>query len=207
MNRQRLILFLLLVVLALSIGYSVWRMPRQEKAPAGAAPRPRVPAKASSKAKTVPPPPEDKVVRLDLLECPRTGFTGFRRDIFKPLFYDESKVPPAPLRLPKPVPPPPSLPTRPPVMPPPPAGGIEPPPVVRDMARFTFLGYLKKDNRKTVFLSKDKEILLVHQGDKIGGKYEVTSVTDNALSIRVLSDGSEIVIPLVENRPLNVPMR
>lgn len=75
------------------------------------------------------------------------------------------------------------------------------------MARFTFLGYLKKDNRKTVFLSKDKEILLVHQGDKIGGKYEVTSVTDNALSIRVLSDGSEIVIPLVENRPLNVPMR
>ena len=36
------------------------------------------------------------------------------------------------------------------------------------MARYTFLGFLQKDNRKTVFLSRDKEIVLVKKGDKIG---------------------------------------
>lgn len=205
MNRQRLILFILLAVLALSIGYSFWRMPRQEKAPAGTAVHPQPVTKTSTRQKGEKGAvPQDKFVRLDLLECPKAGFTGFRKDIFKPIFRDESKVPQPPPMLPKPVPPP--LPPRQ-VVVPPPVASIEPPPVVRDMARFTFLGYLKKDNKKTVFLTKEKQILLVHQGDKIEGKYEVTSVTDTALSIRVLGDGSEIVIPLVENKPLNVQMR
>ncbi|WP_281875587.1 hypothetical protein [Geobacter hydrogenophilus] len=104
------------------------------------------------------------------------------------------------MMLPKAVPPPP--PAAPVALPPPMPVAPQPPQVVRDMAKFTFLGFLKKDNHKTIFLARDKEIILVRQGDKIAGNYEATTITDEALSIRSLTDGSEMVIPLVENRPL-----
>jgi len=73
------------------------------------------------------------------------------------------------------------------------------------MATFTFLGFLKKDNKKTIFLSNGKEIFVVKKGDKISGKYDVTSVTEEALTITSIQSGGEIVIPLVENRPLAAP--
>ena len=75
------------------------------------------------------------------------------------------------------------------------------------MARFTFLGFLKKDNRKTIFLSSDKEIYLVKKGDKIAGKYDVTNISDEALTISVTATGNEIIIPLVENRALSTATR
>jgi len=71
-----------------------------------------------------------------------------------------------------------------------------------EMAKFTFLGFLKKDNKKTIFLHKDNEIILVKKGDKIANKYEVTNITDDALTINSISGGSQIIIPLVENMPL-----
>ena len=58
-----------------------------------------------------------------------------------------------------------------------------------------------------IFLSKDKEIFVVKKGDKIGGKYEAANITDEALTISILPDGGEIIIPLVENRPLNAARR
>jgi len=71
-----------------------------------------------------------------------------------------------------------------------------------EMAKFQFLGFLKKDNKKTIFLHKDNEIILVKKGDKIANKYEVTSITDDALIINSTLGGGQIVIPLVENKPL-----
>lgn len=207
MNRQRLILFVLLVVFALSLGYSYLRMPRQQTV-AQQMSAPAIPRSPRDAKKPAPAAANDTAVRLDLLECRQGRFSGFRKNIFSPIFRDEARVSEAPV-LPKQVPPPMTLPA--PVPPPvpvqPPTAPPEPPPVVRDMARFTFMGFLKKDNRKTVFLTKDKEIILVRQGDKISGKYEATNITDEALTIRVLSDGSEIVIPLMESRPLSVPKR
>jgi len=82
---------------------------------------------------------------------------------------------------------------------------VEPTPMQREMATFTFLGFLKKDNRKTIFLSNDKEIFVVKKGDKISGKYDVTALTEEAITITSLESGGEIVIPLVENRPLAAP--
>lgn len=195
MNRQRLILSVLLVVLVLAAVVSYLRMPRQETV----AQLKNAPGKAASARKpSAAAAVDDRKLRLDLLECPSDRFAGFRRNIFRPIFRDETKLPPPMPVLPKPVPPPP-----PPVaLPPPMPVAPQPPQVVRDMARFTFLGFLKKDNRKTIFLARDKEILLVRQGDKIAGSYEATTITDDALSIRSLADGSEMVIPLVENRPL-----
>jgi hypothetical protein len=205
MNRRRLILFVLLVVFALSAVYSYIRMPRQQtvaqlkKAPG---------APSQRQGKTMPAAPRDeKKVHLDLLGCPQPRFAGFRTNIFRPIFHEEAKLVPAPPALPKPVPLPPPPPMPMPSVAPQPVPVSTPPPVVRDMARFTFMGFLKKDNQKTIFLTKDKEIILVRKGDKIGGTYEVTNVTDEALSIRVLSDGSEIVIPLVDQKPLSAQMR
>jgi hypothetical protein len=142
---------------------------------------------------------DERVLRLDLIDREQPGFKGYRRNIFKPIFTDEIammkqkavaiKPPPLP---PVPVPPP----------------KIEPPPVAppethqSTLARFVFLGYLKKDNRKTIFLSKDKDIILVRKGDKFAGRYEAKSITDQALTIVATDSGEEIIIPLLENQPL-----
>jgi len=198
MNRQKLILSVLLGVLMIAAIVSYFRMPRQQTV----AQLKKAPVKVTSARKpSAPVAADDRKLRLDLLECPSGRFTGFRRNIFRPIFRDETKLPPPMPALPKSVPPPPPVPA-PSVTPPPMPVAPQPPQVVRDMARFTFLGFLKKDNRKTIFLARDKEILLVRQGDKIAGSYEATTITDEALSIRSLADGSEMVIPLVENRPL-----
>ena len=197
MNRKRLILTVLLVVLVISVVVSFLRMPRQKRIEPSATPAP-APTRSAG-ARKAAPAPNDRSVRLDLLECRRKGFSGFRRNIFRPVFQAEAKLPPpGPPKLPKPVPPPPL---------PPVPQAPQPPQVVRDMAQFTFLGFLKKGTSKTIFLARDKEIILVRQGDKIAGKYEATTITDEALSIRSLSDGSEIVIPLVESRPLSAPRK
>ncbi len=73
------------------------------------------------------------------------------------------------------------------------------------MAKFTFLGFLKKDDKKTIFLAKENEILLVKKGDKIANNYQVANITDEALTINPISGEGQIVIPLVENMPLSAP--
>jgi len=70
------------------------------------------------------------------------------------------------------------------------------------MARFTFLGFLVKDDRKTVFLGKNSEIFVVRKGDRIENKYVVANVSNAALTIDSTTGGGEIVIPLIENQPL-----
>lgn len=212
MNRQKLILTVLLALLGVSLIYSFFRMPRQKRAstpassPAPAAKVAAVPRKAVS-----PPVAQQRVderkLRLDLLDATPPPFAGFRRNIFQPIFREETKpsrlpLPAPPVRpaLPKPPPPPPVAAPLPPAAP-------APTPVQQEMARFTFLGFMKKDNQKTIFLSSSNEIFLVKKGDKIAGKYEVTNITDEALTIHVLADGSEIIIPLVENKPLSAPRR
>jgi hypothetical protein len=82
------------------------------------------------------------------------------------------------------------------------AAPVVPQPETVALARFTFLGFLKKDAQRTIFLGKDNDIVLVKKGDKIAGRYEATSITDQALTLFVTDTGGEIVIPLIENRPL-----
>jgi hypothetical protein len=193
MNRQKLLLSALLAIFAIAIGSLYWRMPRQ-KTVASLTYGPGAKAKA-------PTPPgssraDDKKVRLYLLENTVGAFSGFKRNIFQPLFQ-ENRITAAgrPARTAKPV----SLP------PPGPATLVpQPTPVQRDMAQFTFIGFLKKENRKTIFLTGNNEIFLVKKGDTIAGKYQVVNITDEMLSIRSLADGWETIIPLTENRPLQV---
>jgi hypothetical protein len=209
MNRKKLALFILLIVLALAVVWSFLSIPRQKKvatlkyAPGQTQAALRATTAPAANAAKPPATPaaagDERVLRLDLIDREQPGFKGYRRNIFKPIFTDEIammkqkavaiKPPPLP---PVPVPPP----------------KIEPPPVAppethqSTLARFVFLGYLKKDNRKTIFLSKDKDIILVRKGDKFAGRYEAKSITDQALTIVATDSGEEIIIPLLENQPL-----
>jgi len=131
-------------------------------------------------------------LRLDLLDRQLPDFKGYRRNIFRPIFVDETKMAQvkAATRNRHPVlpPPPPPVPVQPMVM--------EPP--RPELAKFTFLGFLQKDKRKIIFLSRDKEIILVKKGDIFAGRYEASSISDQVLTIRVTDTGEEIVIPLME---------
>jgi len=208
MNRQKLTLFILLIVLVLAVVWSFMSVPRQKtvrtlkyapgqkQAPVTAAAPPAVTAAAQTSA---PAAGDERTLRLDLLEREQSGFKGYRRNIFKPLFTDEIRLMKQKALAFKPPPMPPVA-----VQPP----NVEPPPVAPPetlksaLARFVFLGFLKKDNRRTIFLSKDKDIILVKKGDKFAGRYEAKSVTDQALTIVATDSGEEIIIPLLENQPL-----
>jgi len=207
MNRQKLALFILVIVLLLAVVWSVMSVPRQKtvsqlKYAPGQTQKPVTAATpATNAAKSAPAPAatgDERVLRLDLLEREQSGFKGYRRNIFKPIFMDEIALMKQKAIAFKPPP-------LPPVVVPPPK--VEPPVAQPEtlqstLARFVFLGYLKKDNRKTIFLAKDKEIILVRKGDKFAGRYEAKSVTDQALTIVATDSGEEIIIPLIENQPL-----
>lgn len=211
MNRQKLALFILLIVLVLAVVWSFMSVPRQKTvstlkyAPGKtqqptAQGAPATSAANAAKQTSMPAAPGDeRTLRMDLLDREQSGFKGYRRNIFKPIFTDEIKLMKQMAVAIKPPPIPPVV-----VQPP----KVEPPPVAQPetlqstLARFVFLGYLKKDNRKTIFLSKDKDIILVRKGDKFAGRYEAKSVTDQALTIVATDSGEEIIIPLLENQPL-----
>ena len=203
MNRQRALLAALIAAFACSLVYSFLRMPRQKSVEKLT----YQPGMTAQPVKSVQNRDSEGVrVRLDLLERTKGGLPTGGRNIFKPIFEIGVKKPSVP--LPPPPPPPEIKPVPPPVpVPPPPPQVIEQTPEQRDLATFTFLGFLKKENRRTIFLTNGKEIFVVKKGDKISGKYNVTSLTDEALTISSLLDGREIVIPLVENKPLAAPRR
>ena len=194
MNRRKLTLAILLVVFAVAVVSSFLRKPPQQtvaklKYTSG--------MKADASRTTVKAQDENKL-RLDLLNKDQSRFSGFQRNIFRPIFTVEMKSPLYPLNQGKPV-----LPVPPPPPPLPPY--VEPAPAqkaMEDVARFTFLGFLQKENRKIIFLSRDNEITLVRKGDKIAGKYEVASITDEALTINLPATGEQIVVPLMENKAL-----
>lgn len=208
MNRQKLALSLLLIVLAVSIVVSYFRMPHQKEAPS-LKNRPGAPATvlrrgpAPAKGAAV----DDSGVHLALLDRAQPSFGGFRRNIFSPIFREEKS--PSTLKLPPPPPPPIKLPPPPPPVPvhapspPPPPPPTEEQLANQELAKFVFLGFLKKNGEKTVFLSSNNEIFLAKKGSRLGPKYQVSDLTDDAITIKSVAGGRELVIPLLENRALS----
>jgi hypothetical protein len=137
-------------------------------------------------------------VRLDLLDQHAAGFKGFKRNVFRPLFLQEADTVKRKLaKIPPPPPPPPPLPPPPPPPPPTPLQMMQ-----GEVTRFVYLGFLQKEKRRTLFLSRDNQIYLVKKGDKLLGKFEVTALTDTSFTVKAPQDGSELVVPLVENKQL-----
>lgn len=201
MNRQRLILFILVILFGIAAIWSYSAIPRPKtistlanKPGQQAKPKPAL-AVANKPARETD---DGTRLKISLLDKEPSGFKGYRRNIFKPVFVDALKVvkKQAIVRIVR--------------MPPPPivlAAPIQPVmilPEAAPLAHFTFLGFLKKGSAKTIFLANEKDILLVKKGDKVAGRYEATDISDQALTLTVTDTGETIVIPLIENRPLAV---
>jgi hypothetical protein len=190
MNRQRLLLLILLGVLALALAYAFWATPRQQRVPADGRPA------ATPRPGSAPPrqPEETNRLRLELLTREEKEFPGATRDIFR--FFGAPPVEP----------PPPPPPVEPPPLPPEEPLAEEPvtPEVRQELAQFTFLGYLQKNGIKTVFLSSNGEIFVVKKGNVFGKekRFQVTGITPEQLTIRQGDDPRPITIPLVEQAPL-----
>ncbi|MDD2336691.1 MAG: hypothetical protein PHD01_08945 [Geobacteraceae bacterium] len=201
MNRQRLVLLILVVLLVASSIWGIFSYPRQKnvaklKYSLGAR---AVSVRNRSKADG---PATSKIdsgtLRINQLES-RPVFSEYQRDIFSPLFVDKETMlarqaaaaaveaarvarmmrPPKPT---KPVP----VPT-----------GTQ-----NELAAFKLHGFLKKNGKKIVFLAKGQEITPVKEGATFAGRYVATSITDQVLILKVVGTGEEVIIPLVENEPL-----
>jgi hypothetical protein len=201
MNRQRLILFILVVLFGIASLWSYSAMPRFKTVTpdhATAGPRTKPVVRTATTAPNTPVRNQDDGTRLKLsfIDSAPEGFKGYRRNLFKPIFGDELNI----VREKRIAPPP----------PPPTVSAPVPPVIVQPqappLAHFTFLGFMKSGHAKTIFLAKEQDIVLVKKGDTIAGRYQATAITDQVLTLTTTDTREEIMIPLVENRAL-APIR
>lgn len=194
MNRQKQILAAVLMMLVLAICWGWYSWPRQKTVPVlKYAPGQQQQAAVAADKKV--DAGSSRVLNLALLDKEAKHFQGYRRNLFKPLWGDEQegaihKGAPArgaaPAVVPSPPPPPPQI----------SAAEAD----RQEMARYRFMGFLTTAGRRTVFLGKGNEVILVRPGDVLAGRYRADQITDQALTVKVLDSGDEIVIPLVERR-------
>jgi hypothetical protein len=190
MNRKRLLLAALVGLLALSLAYAFWAMPRQETAPSRAAGQ-RAAAKPKGTGKAGPPPADR--LHLGLLAQAPQPFPGADRDIFR---FRGGRTPliEVPVEMAPPVT----------VAPPPP-----PPPTPEEILRqkvagFTFLGFLDKGGVKTVFLSSGGELFLVKAGEGFGKNRDLLAqeITARELVVRAAGGSETVRVQLVESEAL-----
>lgn len=195
MNRQRLILFVLMILFGVAALWSYSAMPRP-KTVSNLTFKPGQQAKpvVAETGKPVRDTDDGTRLKISLLDTEKPEFKGYHRNIFKPVFADEMVIVKqvAPFKPPLRVPPPPAQPV---IM----------TPAAAPLAKFTFLGFLKKGSVKTIFLAKENDIILVKKGDRFAGRYEAADISDQSLTLKVTDSGETIVIPLVENLPLATP--
>jgi hypothetical protein len=208
MNRKKLLLFILLISFALAATWGFLSRPQLKTVEnLKFAPGKTIVAEKRREAAIAPPASASRNLRLDLLDRQQPSFSGYHRNIFKPIFVDEVREIMKKSAVVKPVLPPPPIPKPTPPPPPPPVAMPETP--AQALARFTFLGFMSRDAVKTIFLAKEtkekdkeRDIILVKKGDTFGGRYEAAALTDQALTILVTDTGDEIVVPLIENQAL-----
>lgn len=185
MMSKRLLVFLIPAFIA-SLIYGYLKMPRQERITGGtdkvsqgsaAAKRGPSPLKSAKASDSHP------LLRTDLLERKSQPYPGVRHDLFFSTLTaaQEEEVTDIP-----PEEPPAEVVIQPVVIPPPP-----PPPSPQEVARkelsqYKFVGFYKKGEKQTIFLSSSGEIFLVRKGDYLGRdrKYYVLNITDTILELR-----------------------
>lgn len=204
-SRRGLGILFILLIAALYYGYV--ETPRQERVAPGARRASEEPSPAARERRTTAGKPGSggalPQLRTDLLDRLPQAYTGVQRD----LFHSARFVPPVPEIEPEPEPvePPEEIvPEVVPVVPPPP-----PPPTPeelaqKELARFKFLGFFKKGEKRTIFLASGEEIFLVRKGDVFGrqGEFHVLDLTATSLKLRKEGAG-EFTIQLVDQAPLS----
>jgi hypothetical protein len=190
MNRQKKILLFLFGLFVLALCYSYWMMPVQQRVSL------EVQSGSAARVQRDTALPQKNRLRIDLLDKEPTRYKGASRDIFN---FAVTRTKPVKKPLPKPaVTPAPTKPVQP-----------KPTPVLnqvvrQQLARFTFLGSLIKDEVITIFLSRGEDLFLVQEGDRFGDANQFTALTisPDKLSISQAGDSRTIDIVLIEKEPL-----
>ena len=55
--------------------------------------------------------------------------------------------------------------------------------VKQELSRYKIFGTYRKGNENGVFLEKGKQVLVIHKGDKIEGKYRIKKITDKRITL------------------------
>ncbi|MEK7679533.1 MAG: hypothetical protein AAB356_05015 [Deltaproteobacteria bacterium] len=114
-------------------------------------------------------------LRLDFLKKPRSRYSVVVRDIFSPFKGEVVKAPPA--ALPTPFAP---LPT----------------PLETFASQVRFMGFLEKEEGKTVFIGMQSDIFMVKAGDSITGKFKVVEITGSTMMLTDEGSGETVTIEL-----------
>ena len=181
---KRLLAFLIPAFIA-SLIYGYLQMPQQERATTGdgkAIQRPQTKKPQVQKSATIGSEGYPRL-RSDLLERKTQPYPGVRRDLFSAAFAvspreERGKVLP---EEPAEIFVPPVVAVAPPPPPPPSPQEI----AQQELAHYKFVGFLKKGEKKTIFLSTADEVFLVRKGDYLGRdrKYYVVNITDTTLEL------------------------
>ena len=147
-------------------------------------------------------------LRTDLLERQAQPYPGVRRDLFSAISavsQNEEEIEVLPEEPPEEIATPVVA-----VAPPPPPPPPSPQEIAQqELTRYKFIGFFKKGEKQTIFLSTAGEVLLVRKGDYLGRdrKYYVVNITDTTLELR--KDGAgDFLIKLTDQETLSaVPLR
>ena len=190
MTRQKKILLFLFGLFILALCYSYWMMPVQQRVSV------EVQSGPIARVQRDTALPQKNRLRIDLLEREPTRYKGASRDIFN---FAATRTKSIKKPLPKPAVT--SARTKP----------VQPKPtpvfnqaVRQQLARFAFLGFLIKDEKSTIFLSRGEDLFLVQEGDLFGDDNQFTALTisPDKLSISQAGDSRTIDIVLIEKEPL-----
>lgn len=185
MISKRLLIFLIPAFIA-SLIYAYLQMPRQERVTTAddkAMQRPQA-KKQQQGQKTAATGSEGfPRLRSDLLERKSQPYPGVHRNLFSAAFTSGpgEDVEVLPEEIPEVIAPPVVIAVPPP--PPPPT----PQEIVRqELALYKFVGFFKKGDKTTIFLTTNGEVFLVRKGDYLGRdrKYYVVNITDTNMDLR-----------------------
>jgi len=193
MNRQRLILFILLPILAVALVVGYLRVPRQKTVQkltftpgATSAPSPSRPLQNGNARLT-----GSSQLHLELLDADLTPTQGAYRNLFGEASREQQRQTGKQGGAVQP----PVVPLPPPPLPPTPLESMR-----RSLAAYNFIGVMTINNRKTVFFNKAGEVVPVRVGDHLLGKYEAIAVSDEFLTVKTPDTGEQLSLPLLDKQ-------
>ncbi|MDM8544621.1 hypothetical protein QUF90_26375 [Desulfococcaceae bacterium HSG9] len=179
MNRQKKILLVLGTIFTITLVYRIYHPFKQDevaqltftgkKTPLAAV---RAEKKSDDKQQHI-----ENVIRLDLLTAPPPYSGTVRKNIFfqavlpKADPVKKKKINKAKSRIVKPTPTP-APPRKNPAK-----------QVKQELSRYKIFGTYRQNNKNGVFLEKGKQIIVIHEGDKIEGKYRIQKITDRQITL------------------------
>jgi hypothetical protein len=183
MNRKTL-LYILLGIFAITLTYRILNPYRQERVSDGAAQRsPAASTVQNPSAKGGTPTQGVTAVTVDRFLNPPKHSGETARD----LFSEKQEVVPAPRKEE--------------VQAAPVETSFSPPEdpreqVSRDLGNIRVFGAYSRGGEKGLFLERGKEILIIHEGDRIDGKYLVKEITEKSVTLRAEFINEDVRIDL-----------